>query len=284
MGATEDAVVSSCGIEVCPWELFGDPKEFDYVVVVGGLVYGHEKQHLKGLEFLYRAHEQGVGLVGLCTGSFLIAEMGLLDGRRCAVHFRHQEEFKALYPKVNVVTDELFVEDNGIFTCPGGTAAVDVAVELIAREAGPARAMKALPDLVVVQRRMGVQPPPKSNDVPLYCDDERVEQAIKTMQSHLSKPKTTSDLAEMVGLGVAQFNRIFFQHVDRVPQEYYRLLRLKHARWRLLNSRRSVAEIAKECGFSDSAHMGRWFKREFGTPPGQFRKAARPGNGNGRHR
>lgn len=277
IGATLDPVVSSCGVAIAPWEVFGDPRDFDYIVVVGGLVHGHEKQHLAALEYLNAAHASGVDLVSLCTGSFALAESGLLDGRRCAVHFRHKEEFEALYPKVEVVSDEAFLADDNIITCPGGTAAIDLAVELIARHAGYARASKGLPDLLVEQEGGAGRIPVKPREPALYCNDNRVEQAIKIMQSHLARPKTTLELASAVGLSGPQFNRIFLQHMECVPQDYYRLLRLKHARWRLLNSKRSLTEIANECGFSDSAHLVRRFKSEFGTTPGKFRLAARQG-------
>ncbi len=92
VSATLDPVKASCGIEVLPWRTFGNPEEYDYVVVVGGLISAFDQHFPETFKFLRRAYEHGVSIIGLCTGSFVMAEAGLMGGRRCAVHIHHRQQ------------------------------------------------------------------------------------------------------------------------------------------------------------------------------------------------
>ena len=273
VGPSLAPIASSCGAAIAPWELFGEPRAFDYIVVVGGLVPAFEQHAPETFDYLRLARKHGVSVVGLCTGCFAMAEAGLLDGRRCAVHFRHRAEFKTRFPQVKVTTHEVFVFDDDVVTCPGGTAAIDVAVELIARHSGRARALKGLADMIVDEHRVAHHVPRLPYDELLNCGNWRVERGIQMMQRSLSEPSSIRRLARQMGTSVSQLDRAFSEHASKSPAAIWREMRLQHARWRLLNSSRSITEIAYECGFSDCAHLVRWFKREFGETPQEFRRA-----------
>ena len=272
LGPSLEPVRSSCGAEVAPWQVYGDPCAFDYIVVVGGLVPAFEEHAPETFAFLRLAGQQRVPVVGLCTGCFAMAEAGLLDGRRCAVHFRHREEFMERYPRVKVTTHEMFVFDGDVITCPGGTAAIDVAVELVMRHSGKARALKGLADMIVDEHRAAHHAPRMPYEELLNCGDWRVERAVRLMQRSLSQPSSIARLAQQLGTSVSQLDRAFAEHAKATPAALWREMRLQHARWRLLNSSRSITEIAYECGFADCAHLVRRFKREFGETPQEFRK------------
>ena len=107
----------------------------------------------------------------------------------------------------------------------------------------------------------------------LSCGDWRIERAVMLMRSGLSRPSSTRDLARRIGTSVSQLDRAFVEHVAMTPQQVWRAMRLQHARCRLLNTDRSATDIAEECGFSDCAHLVRWFKREFGETPQRFRRS-----------
>ena len=273
LGPSLEPVASSCGAEIVPWQTYGDPEAFDYVVVVGGLLPAFTGHAPETFDFLRRAGASGVPVVGLCTGCFAMAEAGLLDGKRCAVHFRHREDFIARYPRVRVTTHEVFVFDGDAITCPGGTAAIDVAVELVMRHSGKARALKGLADMIVDEHRVAHHVPRLPYEELLSCGDWRVERAVQLMQRQLSEPSSVHRLAEQLGTSVSQLDRAFAEHSNMTPARLWREMRLQHARWRLLNSNRSITEIAHECGFADCAHLIRWFKRAFGETPQQFRRA-----------
>ena len=269
---TLDAVASSSGLSIQPWKTFADAGEYDYLVVVGGLIDQLDRIHPDLLHFLRDQHENGVKLAGLCTGSFAIAKAGLLDGRRAAIHAHHRLEFEAMFPAVTPVENELYVSDGDIITCPGGTAAIDLAVEILIENCGRSRGMKGLTALVVDEHRSAHEVGRLPFQDLEECGNWRVEQAVKIMRQKLRQPDTTEHLAKMLGSTVRQLNRVFLQHANASPQEIWREMRLQHARWRLVNSRRTITQIAHECGFSDSSHFSRWFKKRFAETPRKYRE------------
>jgi transcriptional regulator GlxA family with amidase domain len=275
LGADLAPVRASCGVEMRPWEVYGDPARFDYLVVVGGLLSDFRQHAPETFAFIRLAAEQGVTLVGLCTGSFALAEAGLLDGRRCAVHLRHRQELIDLYPEVIPVSDERYVIDGKIITCPGGTAAIDLAVALIGRHCGEARALKGLAQMIVSEHQAAQQRVRSPYEDLANCGDWRVERAIELMQQNIGEPLSIEGLARVMGTTVRQLDRAFGDRAKLPPAAFWREMRLQHARWRLLNSSRTVTQIAHECGFADCAHLSRWFRRSFNESPRNYRRRRR---------
>ncbi len=271
VGPDLEPVLSSCGAEIRPWKVFSAPDEYDCIVLVGGLLPASTEHSEATKAFLRSANEQKKLIVGLCTGSFALADAGLLDDRRCAMHFRHDEEFQRRFPTVRTTTHEIFVIDDNIITCPGGTAAIDVAVEVISRRCGRARATKGLADMIVDEHRAAFHAPRLPFDELETCGDYRVERAIKIMRQNLSEAGTVADIASQIGVSVSQLNRAFQAHSQSAPATIWRAIRLKHGRWRVLNSKRSITEIAFECGFSDCSHFIRWFRKVYGETPQEAR-------------
>ena len=228
----------------------------------------------EGIRQILCLHFDGlpVALIGLCTGSFTIAMTGLLKGKRAAIHVHHRLEFLELFPDVVPVENELYVNDGDILTCPGGTAAIDLAVEILIEHCGKSRGMKGLTALVVDEHRsahnVGRLPYRDLEE----CGNWRVEQAVKIMRQKIFEPDTTQKLAQKLGSTVRQLNRVFLEHAKASPQEVWRDMRLQHGRWRLMNSKRTITQIAYECGFADSSHFSRWFKTKFGETPRSYRE------------
>ena len=267
-----EPVTSSSGLTVSTWKTYAEAGEYDYVVVVGGLIDRLDGIHPDMLEFLKRSHANGAALVGLCTGSFAIAKSGLLNGLRAAVHTHHRPEFIELFPDVIPVESEIYVSDGNILTCPGGTAAIDLAVEILIQKCGRSRGMKGLTALVVDEHRSAHE----VGRLPFHdleeCGNWKVERAVGIMRQNLREPQTTTRLAKMLGITVRQLNRVFQTHAKATPQEVWRDMRLQHGRWRLMNSKRTITQISHECGFADSSHFSRWFKTKFDESPRSYRE------------
>lgn len=276
LSATIDPVQASCGVEILPRKTYDEAGDYDYVVLVGGLLSAFDEHHPETFEFLAKSHAKGISIVGLCTGSFALAEAGLMGGRRCAVHVHHREQLLDRFPDVIPVVNEMYVFDDDLITCPGGTAAIDLAVEILIERCGRYRGMKGMTALVVDEHRgshvVGRMPYQDLED----CGDWRVQRAIRLMSQNLGEPFSTNSLAQMVGSTVRQLDRAFQSHAKKSPQAVWREMRLTHAKWRLMNSNKTVTQIAHECGFADSSHFSRWFKREFNEPPNAYRKTRVP--------
>jgi transcriptional regulator GlxA family with amidase domain len=267
-------IKSSCGLEVRPWETFREPREFDYIVLVGGLVDSLHRVPPELTSYLITAVRRGVSVIGLCTASFVLAQAGLLKGRRCCVHWYHYPDFRDRFPDVNAVIDELFIEDRGLITSPGGSATVDLAVDIVARRVGADRVVKVLRHLILDWNR-----PMDHAQVPYLGDsmeliDSRVRRASIFMERNLAMPLTSDQIAREVGLSPRHLERLFNVFLRDSPAGYFRKLRLRRAHWLLHHSTISVTDVAMECGFADSSHFAKRYKEFFGYPPGLSRQTA----------
>jgi len=270
-----EPVEASCGLRVFPSELFPEPTAFDYVVMVGGLLPWCLDQPVATYDYIREAHRCRVSIVGLCTGGFILARAGLLRGRKCAVHTEHRHEFVEMFPDVEPVTDQAYVADKDLYTCPGGTAALDLAVSLVEKHCGKARALKGLTALLADTRRAKSYLPQRPYGHLTACGDWRVEQAVMLMERHIGRPFGIAQLASRLGSSLRELDRAFARCAGQSPAAIWRRMRLEHGRWLLLNTNRTVTQIAYECGFSDTAHFSRWFGRELGETPSQFRQRRR---------
>ena len=274
-----EPVKASCGLEVRPWETFRDPAEFDYIVLVGGLLQSLPAVPEELRDYLLRVARDNVPIIGLCTASFILAKAGLLDGRRCCVHWCHYQDFRADNPSAIAVYDELFVEDGGIITSPGGTASIDLALYLVSRRFGAERAVKVLRRLILDWNR-----PMDHAQAPYLGDsqdliDQRVCRASVLMERNISLPLSTGQLAREAGVSPRQLERLFTIHLRDSPAGYFRKLRLRRAYWLLHHTSLSITSIANECGFTDNSHFAKRHKEFFGASPSQGRESSLPSKG-----
>jgi transcriptional regulator GlxA family with amidase domain len=269
-----EPVYSSCGIAIHPHKSFGRPQDYDYIVVHGGILHGDTSPSEALYQFILAAAEANVTIVGSCSGSFVLAEVGLLSGRRCAVHFALANTLRIHFPDVIPVTDAPVVSDGRVITSPGGLAAMSLAKFIVADACGDSRAHKSLHYL------LGDDAFEKANiaghlEVGLQCTDRRVANAIGLMRQKMYELCPISEIADTVGTSERELSRLFKKHLEASPARYWREMRLRAARWMLLNSDRSIAQVAYECGFADSAHFVHWFKRIYNATPAKLRKVHR---------
>ncbi len=277
MAAKSDPVRSSCGLFVGPTSGLIEPGELDYIVVVGGLLHAGPALDAAARAYLRAAAAAGTTLIGVCTGSFLLAREGLMAGRRSCVSWFHYQDFKDEFPDQDAEADRLFLVDGDRITCSGGSNVADLAVYLISRHVGPAQAQKTQ-HIMLLNRVRGAddaQPhPPLSTDggkTDAKKPDERVRRALLTMEQHLGTPLPIHEVARRVGLSTRQLERRFRQVLGLRPTVAYRELRLRYASWLLNNTRLSVTDVAVEAGFSDGAHLSRQFRHAYGHPPSLHR-------------
>ena len=276
MSAAEAPLRASCGVTVARTAPLLDPRTLDYVVVVGGLLHTGRGVDAATLDYLRAAAAAGTKLIGLCTGSFVLARAGLMQGRPVCVSWLHHNDFVREFPGHPVVADRLFLVDGDRITCAGGAGAADLATFLVERHLGHAAAQKSRQVMQLDEARTGemAQPhPPVGGDVA----DEFVRRALLLMEQNLSRPLPIAQIAARLALSPRQIERRFQTALRQQPAEAYRALRLRYARWLLDTTTRSVTEIALEAGFSDCAHFSRQFKAMHGVAPTRAR-----GQGGGR--
>ena len=273
---TEDAapVVASCGLQIAPCQALQDPGNFDYIAVAGGPLHLARDRHPAITGYLHRAAAQRVPLIGLGTGTFVLAQAGLMDGRRCCVNWYVLNEFKERFPALVPVADQLFLVDGDRITCAGGTGAIDLAAYLIERHCGRAEALKSVRLILAEAPRSpsAPQPPPTFDR---NIADRRVKRAILLMEQNLTEPLSVAEIARQVNLSPRQLRRAFHASTGSSVLSFAHRLRVDHARWLLTHSDRPVTAIAQECGFVDSSHLSRTFRQHFRELPSAVRRRSR---------
>jgi transcriptional regulator GlxA family with amidase domain len=269
---TLDPISASCGVQVQPTELLCDPTQFDYIIVVSGLLRIAPDQRI--LDYIRAADRAGARLIGVGTGSFTLLRAGVLRGRRCCVSWYHYQNLIEEFPDVIPVADQLFVVDGRYITCAGGAVAIDLAHWIIARHIGLAEAQKSLHIMIVDRARMPSAPQPQP-PLAYGVDDARVLRAILLIEQYLSEPLSLSAIAAHLNISKRQLERLFRAHVGCGVQSYSRMLRIHYGLWQLAAPGRTITEIAQDHGFSDASHFIRCFKKEFGRSPLEMRRAGR---------
>jgi transcriptional regulator GlxA family with amidase domain len=270
LSETGGSVRSSIGIGVAT-EPFDDTN-FDTLMIGGSAVAGSLTPGV--IKFLHQALERSRRIASICTGAFVLAEAGLLDGRRATTHWNRARELQARFPKVKVEADRIFIIDGPVWTSAGMTAGIDLALAMIEKDLGAVVARGVARQLVVYHRRAGGQSQ-FSALLELEPKSDRIQQALAYAKRNLEKPLTVRQLAEAAHLSPRQFSRAFHAETGQSPAKAIENLRVEAARLMMEQSRHPIDVIARQTGFADRDRMRRAFLRTFGQPPQVIRRNAR---------
>lgn len=273
MSSTRQPARASCGLDVLPLSGLSDPKAFDYIVVVGGLLRPGPQVDQATLDYLRKAAASGVTLIGVCTGSFVLARAGVLRGRKACVSWFHRCDFLEEFVDVAPVCDRLYLIDGDRITCSGGAGVADLAAALIERRLGAEAARKSMRVLLFDNPRPEDAPQPMPS-LARNARDKRVRRAILIMERHLSEPRPIAKIAAEVGVGARQLERRFVQDTGEGPAAVYRAMRLEYGRWLIDETGRMIGDAALSAGFADSAHFTRAFRKRWGCAPSAARRPA----------
>ena len=263
-------VESSSGLTLSARPFDGAP--VDTVVVSGGDIGGALPEAHRIVAWLKAVPARRVASV--CSGAFLLAEAGLLDGRRATTHWDSTDHFARRYPRVTLDAERIFIRDGDVWTSAGITAGIDLALAMIEDDHGPALARRVAQQLVVHQRRPGGQSQ-FSALVELGGRTGRFAGLIDWMRDHLAEPLTVERLADHAAMSPRNFARAFTTETGTTPARAVERLRLEMARTAVETTPAPLDRIAESTGFGDPGRMRRAFLRAFGQPPGSLRRAAR---------
>ncbi|WP_067434224.1 GlxA family transcriptional regulator [Nocardioides jensenii] len=216
-------------------------------------------------------HAQSRRTVSICTGSFVLAAAGLLDGRRGTTHWRHADLLARAFPKVSVSPDALFVHDRGIYTSAGVSAGIDLALALVEEDHGSDLAREVARNLVMFMQRPGGQ---SQFAAPLQIRPPRAPSLRAVVDLVSAQPAlnhSTRSLAEHAGLSPRHLARLFAAELDISPARFVERTRLEHAQ-SLLDRGHGVAQAARLVGFGSAETMRRLFRARFGVSPSQYRE------------
>jgi transcriptional regulator GlxA family with amidase domain len=265
--------VRSSGGMTVETEAFGDPA-FDTVLVGSITAFEMAPSDANLIAFVQEAAKVSRRTGSICSGAFVLAEAGLLDGRRATMHWAHAASFRARFPDVRTEEDRIFINDGPIWTSAGMTAGIDLVLAMIDNDLGPETATTVARLLVMNQRRMGGQKQ-HSALLDMTPKSDRIELVLAHIRQNLRKTLSIEELAAVANLSPRQFSRAFLAEIGQPPAKAVERLRLEAARFMMEEGRHSVNVVAQITGFADRERMRRAFLRTFGVPAQALRRNAR---------
>jgi transcriptional regulator GlxA family with amidase domain len=270
-GSTQQSFRGDSGLTIVADSVYtnvsGNP---DTLVVVGGT--GAITSRDRGISQWIRQKARGARRVAsICTGAFLLAEAGLLDGRRATTHWKFTQEMATRFPKVTVDPDPIFVRDGHIYTSAGVTAGMDLALALVEEDLGSAMALRIARTLVLFLRRPGDQAQFSTLLSAQASEIKPLRELGVWLAEHLRQDLSVSVLAARVAMSDRNFARVFAQEFGITPARYVEQLRLEAARRALELSDKGIKEVALACGFRNAEVLRRAFLRRYSIPPHTYR-------------
>jgi transcriptional regulator GlxA family with amidase domain len=244
-------------------------------VIVPALADVDEDPPADLVEAVRAAHEAGARVVSLCTGVFVLAAAGLLDGLRATTHWAHTDQLAARYPRVTVDPDVLYVDNGSVLTSAGKAAAMDLCLHLVRRDHGSAIANIAARRLVVAPHRTGGQAQFIATPVPAQ-DDHPLADLLPWVMRRLDQPLTVEDLARQANMSSRHLTRHFHAITGATPLQWLLIQRIRRAQEMLETTDHSVDTIAAAAGMGTATTLRRHFHRTVGVPPGTYRRTFRP--------
>ena len=265
----EGEVVTSSGLSINVQPLIDVPSTVDTLIVPGGWGVYDACEDETLLAWIKNRAATTRRMASVCSGAFLLATAGLLDGKRAVTHWQRCREFKERFPLVRLEPDPIFIRDGDIWTSAGVTAGIDLALAFVEADLGHEAALAVARQLVVFLKRPGGQSQ-FSTALSLQDNAGRFEHLHAWMMENLHRPLTLADLAERCAMSVRSFSRHYRQSTGSTPAQAIEELRLETAR-RLLEQGTQVATTARRCGFGAEETMRRAFQRRFAVSPRAYR-------------
>ncbi|PIB26178.1 AraC family transcriptional regulator [Amylibacter kogurei] len=260
-----DMMSGSNGIEMKLHMGLDEVNRDDTIVVCGGLNIAQNTTK-PIINWLRRESRKGVAIAGISTGSYTLAKAGLLDGRRCTIHWENHDSFEEDFPEVELLKT-VYVIDGNRMSCAGGTSSIDLFLKIIADDHGQDAANWVSDQLIYNSPRTEKDGQRLSIPTRIGVRHPKLAEVIKMMEENIEEPISPSILAKDVGMSTRQLERLFRRYLDRSPKRYYMELRLQKARNLLMQTGMTVINVALACGFASPSHFSKCYRAQYNTTP-----------------
>ena len=234
-----------------------------------------EQETLNFTKVIKRLAERSRRVVSVCGGAFLLAEAGLLDGKRATTHWRGAETLAKRFPKIDVRADSIFVQDGNVYTSAGVTAGIDLALALVEEDLGQAIALDCARNLVVFMRRPGGQSQFSTTLESQHSERDVINDLVAWAVDNLANDLSVHALANRANMSLRNFSRVFRHEIGQTPSAFIQNLRIDTTRRLLEETEDSIDEISKQCGFRSADAMRRSFQRVVKVAPTEYRQRFR---------
>ena len=262
---TGAAVTASAGAPVAVDGAFEEVDRDATVIVCGGLD-AQAAATRATLTWLRKQARRGAMLGAVCTGAHVLAAAGLLEGRRCTIHWENRTGFEEAFPDI-AVTNHVFEIDRDRMTCAGGAASADMMIALIARQHGAELAQAVADQMILAPMRGPEEEQRLSAPARIGTRHPKLVAIIRQMEQNLEEPISPPQLAAAAGISTRQLERLFRRYLQKSPKRYYMQLRLQRARSLLMQTDMSVIGVALASGFTSPSHFSKCYREEYGRTP-----------------
>jgi transcriptional regulator GlxA family with amidase domain len=265
---------ASSGLALHPTAALEGAGAFDLLFVCGGIDVRRSAGRTVAAA-LRRLARSGTALGALCTGSFALAEAGLLRGYRCAIHWENLPAIREEFPDTEFVED-MYAVDRDRITCTGGIAPLDMMLAVIEARLGRERAAQVSAQFIVERGRAGAERQTTAPWARAVAGDERLADAVRLIEGSVEAPLPAAAVAATVGLSPRQLERLFRQHLGTTPAAFSSGVRLDRARALLRQTAMPITGVAVACGFGSASHFSTAFRGRFGHAPRAERARSSP--------
>ena len=268
-GERDTPAVANNGMEQRVDSSINDTLRIDRLIICGP----HEPHNFdnpRTLKVLNRLASHGISMGALDTGSYLLARADLIKERRCTIHWENLPGFVEEFPRIDVST-ELFEIDGNLFTCAGGSAALDMMLTIIEADHGHQLAAQVADLFIHSHIRAADEPQRMGTTQRTGIFHPGLIDCVELMEANVEQPLSTLELASMVSISKRQLERLFRAHLQTTPTHYYQQIRLKAGRKLLEQTSMTVLDIAVACGFASAGHFSKRFRAHFGESPSEVR-------------
>ncbi len=275
-GPTAEPLRTDSGLRVTPDAALADvPRQVHTLIVAGGATATYPLGDQALIHWLRDRAPTAERVAAVCTGSFLLAQAGLLGGRRATTHWAAAREFARLYPDVAVDADPIYIQDGNVYTSAGVTSGIDLSLALVEDDLGGRAAAHIARWLVMFLRRPGNQAQFSAHLAAQTADRTPIRDLQLWLGDNLDQRLTVKTMAARSRMSPRHFSRIFQAEVGQTPARYLQTLRLEAAKRRLAESDLTVEKVAVDCGFGTAETLRRTFVDALGVSPSEYRRRFR---------
>ena len=262
---TGESITGSNGIEMKTDMNLDEVHHDDTIVVCGGLnIKKNTTQAV--LNWLRRESRKGIKIAGISTGAYTLAKAGLLDEKRCTIHWENHDSFEEDFPEIDL-QKSVYVIDGKRLTCAGGTSSIDLFLKIIAGDHGQDAANWVSDQLIYNSPRTEKDGQRLSIPTRIGVRHPKLADVVKKMENNIEDPISPSLLAKQVGVSTRQLERLFRRYLSRSPKRYYMELRLQKARHLLMQTDMTVINVALACGFASPSHFSKCYRVQYNITP-----------------
>lgn len=264
-------VKTSSGLSMVADSTFNSRHSPDIFLIPGGKLSENEIKTSNLINYVKSQKKKDIKMVSVCKGAFILAEAGLLDGKRVTTHWMSADSMRKNYPDINVDIDAIYIQDENIYTSAGVTSGIDLALALVEQDYGRPMALEVSRYLVLYYKRPGFQSQYSSPLMNQTSAGDKFNRLITWLEKNLLRNVTVEEMAEYSAMSPRNFARVFKKETGQGPNKFFENMKLDRARELLISGCNSLDEVAEKSGFGREERLRRAFLRRYGLTPSQFK-------------